>query len=286
MGCVTPQHTQILLCLQHPMLKLCTCCCPESSPATGLSAQGDREQQPMHLGLRGLDQLAVQHRARWLCRVFVTSGGGKVKHQAPIPRVLGIVSLRAPLAAQAVVGSEPQGAPRWVVGAERWLVPKGRGNGSGGMPGAAAMSWEGDGIESVFPSLDSAPLTLPPLKVIPLGPELGHPKVEHQCLQSKEWAIMQSLATVAKPGTCCCDQWLWAVPWAERPLLAGCGGYSAPCGVGGTLGGCAMQPGRSWLCTWGCQETVSGMFPVCELVAVFVACDLCHAEFGWKLGFG
>lgn len=172
------------------------------------------------------------------------------------------------------------------VGAERWLVPKGRGNGSGGMPGAAAMSWEGDGIGLVFPSLDSAPLALPPLKVIPLGPELGHPKVEHQCLQSKEWAIMQSLATVAKPGTRCCDECLWAVPWAERPLLAGCGGCSAPCGVGGTLGGCAMQPGRSWLCTWGCQETVSGMFPVCELVAVFVACDLCHAEFGWKLGFG
>lgn len=55
---------------------------------------------------------------------------------------------------------------------------------------------------------------------------------------------------------------------------------------GGTLGGCAMLPGRSSECTWGCQETVSGMFPVQELVVVFVACDLCHAEFGWKLGFG
>lgn len=57
-------------------------------------------------------------------------------------------------------------------------------------------------------------------------------------------------------------------------------------GGGSTLGGCAILPGRSSVGTWGCQETVSGMFPVCELVVVFVACDLCHAELGWKLGFG
>lgn len=53
-------------------------------------------------------------------------------HQAPIPRVPGIVSLHVPLAAEAVVGTEPQGAPLRVVGAEQWLVPQGRGNGSGG----------------------------------------------------------------------------------------------------------------------------------------------------------
>lgn len=60
----------------------------------------------------------------------------------------------------------------------------------------------------------------------------------------------------------------------------------ARCGVGDAIGGCAMPPGRSSVCTWGCQETVSGMFPVCKLVVVFVASDLCRAEFGWKLGFG
>lgn len=101
---------------------------------------------------------------------------------------------------------------------------------------------------------------------------------------------MQSLVTVAEPGTRCCDQCLWAVPWAERPLLVtGVWGSLSPparCGVGGTVGGCAMLSGCSSVCTWGCQETVSGMFPVCELVVVFVACDLCHAEFRWKFGFG
>lgn len=42
--------------------------------------------------------------------------------------------------------------------------PKGQGNWSGGLPGAAAMSWEGDGVglgSLVVSDLDSAPLMLP-----------------------------------------------------------------------------------------------------------------------------
>lgn len=90
----------------------------------------------------------------------------------------------------------------------------------------------------------------------------------------------------AEPGTRGCDQCLWAVPWAGKPLLVpGCGGCHPPDAVGWEVQSEVVQcPGS--VCTWGCQETVSGMFPVCELVVVFVACDLCHAEFGWKLGFG
>lgn len=106
----------------------------------------------------------------------------------------------------------------------------------------------------------------------------------------QKWAITQSLATVAEPGTHCCDQCLWPVPWAERPFLVTemWGMLSPPprFGVRDAIGGCAMPPGCNSACTWGCQETLSGMFPVCELLVVFVACDLCRAEFGWKLGFG